>query len=149
MGWQSEAVYFQPDPLLPLRTCRRTVPQPFSHVTTKHLHLCAVAFLNSQQDPSPGQKAQPSTCTWKLWSRQFLTQKLPKNKVKDLAAVNKEQFMLFLLASTFVVPHETYLGNMNCLLSAWTFPKLTSLQHDRLNVPQTVGKESPGGGQWL
>lgn len=112
-------------------------------VTTKHLHLCVVAFLNNQQDPSPCQKAQPSTCTWKLWSRQFLTQKLPKNKEKDLAAVNKEQFMLFLLASTFAVPHETYLGNMNCLLSAGTFPKLTSLQHDQLNVPQTVRKGGP------
>lgn len=100
---------------------------PFSHATTKHWHLCAVAFLSNQLDPIPGQGAQPSTCTWKLWSRQFLTQKLPKNKGKDLAAVNKEQFMLFLLATTFAVPHETYLGNTNCLLSAENFPKLTSL----------------------
>lgn len=119
------------------------MPQPFSHATTIHLHLCAVAFLNNQQDPSPGQRAQPSTCTWKLWKRQFLTQELRKNKGKNLAAVSKEQFMLFLLATTFAAPHETYLGNKNCLLSAENFPKLTSFQHDCLNVPQMVKKGGP------
>lgn len=103
------------------------MPLPSSHAMIKHLHLCAVAFLNSQQDPSSGQRAQPSTCTWKLWSRSFLTQKLPKNKGEDLGSVSKEQFMLFLLATTFAVPHETHLGDMDCLLSAGSFPKLTSL----------------------
>lgn len=141
--WNARTNLFNSGPFLLLRTWRRTVPQPFSHAMTKHLHLCAVAFLNNQQDRSPGQRAQPSTCTWKLWRRQFLTQKVPKNKGKDLAAVSKEQFMLFLLATTFAVPHETCLGNMNCLLSAENFPKLTSPQHDWLNVPQMVKKGGP------
>lgn len=100
-------------------------------------------FPEQPAGPQPQSESQAQPGTWKLWSRQFLIQKMPKSKGKDLAAVSKEQFMLFLLASTFAAPHEIYLENMNCLLSAGNFPKLTSLQHDWLNVPQMVKKGGP------
>lgn len=66
---------------------------------------------------------------------------VPKNKGKDSAA--KEQFTLFLSATTFAVAPETYVGNTNCLLPAGTFPKLTSPQHERLNVPRPAREGVP------
>lgn len=132
-----------------LRTWRRTVPQPFSHVTTKYLHLCALAFLNNQQDPSPGQKAWPSTCTWKLWSRHFLIEKLLRDKRKDLAAVSKEQFILSLLDITFADLHDLP-GEHE--LSPFKLGPSPSSPYSIMTGWMSLKrwrKKSPGGGQWL
>lgn len=92
----------------------------------KPLHLHAVAFQSVHCVHQVISLGHSVARMQKLWGSQLLTQKLPKKKGKDSAAISNKQFMLFLLVTIFVVGLETYIGNVNWLLSARTSPKLIS-----------------------
>lgn len=112
--------------LTSIENTERAVAQPSPLCHNETLAPACCGFSERPLCP-PGHQpwSQPSTYAETV-EQPASYPEVAQEEGKDSAAISNKQFMLFLLVTIFAVGLETYMGNVNWLLSARTSPKLIS-----------------------